>query len=121
MIHHVTKFVDHMIYYMCYVHTDIYLGRDWYFKEELFEYIRETSIDIPDVLQIAFKQSRRTYVTTYIYIIQVYALVNNLGERQRNSKYGPEVFIDVVGDGRVPDITAEQQVKVCVYMCYYEI
>ena len=51
----------------------------------------------------------------------MYALVNNLGERQRNSKYGPEVFIDVVGDGRVPDITAEQQVKVCVYMCYYEI
>ena len=46
----------------------------------------------------------------------MYALVNNLGERQRNSKYGPEVFIDVVGDGRVPDITAEQQVEVCVYM-----
>ena len=51
----------------------------------------------------------------------MYALVNNLGERQRNSKYGPEVFIDVVGDGRVPDITAEQQVKVCVYYFYIEI
>lgn len=42
------------------------------------------------------------------------SLLNNPEERerQRNSKYGPEVFIDVVGDGRVPDITAEQQVKV---------